>query len=92
MLGEGILGLVRATYFKDASRRTEAYASPLRADDVADLPPTMVVTAERDLLRREGDAYADRLARGRCPGAAPDAFPVATTTSSTGPMRAPRST
>ena len=67
MLGKGILDLVRATYFKDAARRTEAYASPLRADDLENLPPTMLVTAERDLLRREGDAYADRLARAGVP-------------------------
>ena len=62
MLGEGIHDLVRATYFKDASRRTEPYASPLRAESLAGLPPTLVVTGGRDLLRREGVAYAVRLA------------------------------
>jgi acetyl esterase len=61
MLGPGILDLVRATYFQDAERRTEPYASPLRAESLAGLPPTMVVTGEVDLLRREGDAYARRL-------------------------------
>lgn len=67
MLGPGILDLVRATYFKDASRRTEPYASPLRAESLAGLPPTMVVTGEVDLLRREGDAYARRLAEAGVP-------------------------
>ena len=67
MLGPGILDLVRATYFKDASRRTEPYASPLRAESLAGLPPTMVVTGEADLLRREGDAYARRLAEAGVP-------------------------
>ena len=62
MLGPEILALVRGTYFRDASRRGEAYASPLRADSLAGLPPAVIVTAERDLLRREGDAYASRLA------------------------------
>ena len=62
MLGPEILELVRGTYFRDAARRTEAYASPLRADDLAGLPAAVVVTAEVDLLRREGDAYAARLA------------------------------
>ena len=62
MLGPEILELVRGTYFRDAARRTEAYASPLRASDLAGLPPAVVVTAEVDLLRREGDAYAARLA------------------------------
>lgn len=62
MLTEGIHDLVRATYFKDASRRSEPYASPLRAESLAGLPPTMVVTGGRDLLSREGAAYAGRLA------------------------------
>lgn len=61
MIGPGLLRLVRATYFKDASRRTEPYASPLLADTVRGLPPTVVFTAEYDALRAEGDAYAARL-------------------------------
>ena len=62
MLGEDIVDLVRATYFRDAVRRAEPYASPACAESLAGLPATMVVTAEHDLLRREGDTYADRLA------------------------------
>ena len=61
MLGPGIHDLVRATYFRDEDRRSEALRLPLLAPNVADLPPTMIVTAELDLLRREGDAYARRL-------------------------------
>ena len=53
-----ILDLVRATYFRDVSRRTEPYASPLRARAWPGCRPRWSSPAERDLLRREGDAYA----------------------------------
>ncbi|GAA2451484.1 alpha/beta hydrolase [Streptomyces pulveraceus] len=50
-------------YTTDPSQRTEAYASPLRAslEQLRGLPATLVITDEADVLRDEGEQYANRL-------------------------------
>ena len=54
-------------YLPDTTLRTDPRAAPLRADSVSGLPPAIVVLASHDILRDEGQAYADRLVAAGVP-------------------------
>ncbi|USX25917.1 alpha/beta hydrolase [Oxalobacteraceae bacterium OTU3CINTB1] len=62
-LSKGMMQWFWDNYTTDAKQRAEITASPLRAstEQLKGLPPTLIQTAELDVLRDEGEAYGRKL-------------------------------
>jgi acetyl esterase len=54
-------------YLPDRAARAQPTASPLRSSDLNGLPSAMVLVAEHDVLRDDGEAYARRLVQAGVP-------------------------
>ena len=54
---------VARTYLADPRQAREPYASPLLAASLEGLPPAVILTAEYDPLRGDGEAYGAALRR-----------------------------
>ncbi|UTR14714.1 alpha/beta hydrolase [Salipaludibacillus sp. LMS25] len=67
LLSRQVMYLARDLYTPDELMWSHPYTSPLQAENLSDLPPTLIITAEFDPLRDEGEAYAERLAEFQVP-------------------------
>ncbi|MDN5855903.1 MAG: alpha/beta hydrolase [Actinomycetia bacterium] len=65
------------SYAPTADLRTNPEVAPAYADDVSAMPPTLLTTAEHDVLRDEGEAFAARLAQAGVPVVAQRSLGVA---------------
>ncbi|MBB2903599.1 acetyl esterase/lipase [Kineococcus radiotolerans] len=56
-------------YTTDPAQRAEPYASPLKAslEQLTGLPPALIIVGQADVLRDEGEAYANKLRRAGVP-------------------------
>jgi len=52
---------IAAQYVKDPKDTSNPYVSPIFAKDLSNLPPALIILAEKDMFRKDAQKYADRL-------------------------------
>ena len=60
-LTQGAMNWFKELYVPEQQNLDDPHISPLCAADLSGLPPAIVMTAEADVLRDEGEAYAEKL-------------------------------
>ncbi len=55
------------SYLQDDVDSPDAYAAPMRAADLSNLPPAYILTAEHDPLADDGERYGERLIKAGVP-------------------------
>ncbi|NUP63417.1 MAG: alpha/beta hydrolase [Nonomuraea sp.] len=66
-LDEDFLAWAARQWAPDPEQRADPRLSPMAVADLGGMPATLIVTAEHDALRDEGEAYARRLAEAGVP-------------------------
>ncbi len=62
LLSRNVMRRARELYTPKEDMWLSPYTSPLNAENLRNLPPTLIITAEFDPLRDEGEKYGQRLA------------------------------
>ncbi|WP_035771951.1 alpha/beta hydrolase [Clostridium butyricum] len=55
------IDIIKQLYVEDTAKPDNQYISPLLAKDLSNLPKTLIITAEYDFLRVQGEAFGKKL-------------------------------
>lgn len=67
LISRNVMEKARENYTPEEKMWSNPYTSPLNAKNLRNLPPALIITAEFDPLRDEGEAYGEKLAVQQVP-------------------------